>query len=614
MSATYHAHEDIAVIELDNPPVNGLGAATRHDVVAALNRAWEDEHVRAIVLMGAGKAFSGGADIREFNTPKALQTPLLPDVIKAVEDSAKPVVAALHGVAMGGGLELALACHYRIALPTTMLALPEVRLGLMPGAGGTQRLPRAIGFATALEMILSGEGKPAADLADTALIDELVAGDLRAAALDFARRLADQGEPGRWPRLRDRELNDAGADQLLEAARRQLAQSGSRLPAPSMCLDALAAALREPFDHGLKRERQLFLELLDTPESRALRHAFVSERAAAKFDASGAQAKPLKVIGVVGEEGRGLDLARALALAGYVVLWMDRGNAVVDAPDLPESVTFKPVHRLAEFADADLVIASSPPGMDADMPLFEDLDEVLKEGAILAADTATTNIDAIGAVTTRPRLVVALHGNRTASGIGLLEIGHGDDTAPEVMLTLLALARQLRIPVVICRGRNGLIGERLRRSYWRRVEALQEEGIGLGRITRALGAFGLNDTVVDADGAEPDSDDAGKTKVAETDVSDESIMERLMCSLVNEAAHILHEGVAQRASDIDLVCLKGHGFPVHTGGPLCFAHEQGLDCMVAALIRHGENANGAHPDWVPAPLLVRLANEGRRFD
>ncbi|HEX5343958.1 MAG TPA: enoyl-CoA hydratase-related protein, partial [Duganella sp.] len=300
MTAEYQVHGKVAVITLNNPPVNGMGHVTRSAAVKGIQQALADDAVKAIVITGAGKAFSGGADIKEFNTPKALQEPSLHTLIATAEGATKPVVAAIHSVCMGGGLELSLGCHYRVALPGAQIALPEVKLGLLPGAGGTQRLPRAIGLEAALNMIVSGEPQKATAFAGTALVDELVDADLVAAAVAFAQRVVAEGRPLR--RLRDVKIDPAGADAFLQFARNSVKAAAQGLPAPLQCVECVAHAVTQPFDEGLRLERAAFFALMNTPESRALRHVFAAERAAGKIPdlPEGTPIRPIKKVGVIG--------------------------------------------------------------------------------------------------------------------------------------------------------------------------------------------------------------------------------------------------------------------------------------------------------------------------
>ena len=328
--ASYRVEGSVAVITLDNPPVNGLGHDVRSSIVKGLQQAQADEAVRAIVITGANQVFTGGADIREFNTPKAREAPTLLDVIAAAESSAKPVVAAINGVCMGGGLELSLGCHYRVAAPAAKLALPEVKLGLIPGAGGTQRLPRAVGVERALDMIVSGNPATASQLAGTALLDEVIEGDFAAGALEFARRV---GEESRRPRL----LRDVGIEfpqgrAFFDAARAKAAAASPHLPAPVKCVEAVQAAVELPFEEGIKRERAIFLELIDSPESRAMRHAFFGERAAAKIPdiPSDAPVRKVERVAIVGAGTMGGGIAMAFLNAGMPVTILESRREALD--------------------------------------------------------------------------------------------------------------------------------------------------------------------------------------------------------------------------------------------------------------------------------------------
>src|ERR1700682_721388 len=319
MAVDYTTRNGIAVITLNNPPVNGLGFSTRLGIVEGVERAQADASVNAIVIIGAGKAFSGGADITEFNTPKATQEPTLHTVIKVVEGSAKPVVAAIHSVAMGGGLELALGAHYRIAAPGAQIALPEVKLGLLPGAGGTQRLPRAVGLETALNMIVSGTPVMSEKLAATGLFDELAAGDLLEAALAFARKAG--GTVGPHPLVRNRPIEHDNAAGFIQFARNSVAAAAKHVPAPGKCIDAIEAGVKHGFDKGLAFERECFVALVQTPESRALRHAFFGERAASKIPdvPSSTPVRKIERVGVIGAGTMGGGIAMNFVNAGLSV-------------------------------------------------------------------------------------------------------------------------------------------------------------------------------------------------------------------------------------------------------------------------------------------------------
>jgi 3-hydroxyacyl-CoA dehydrogenase len=329
MTASFSEHGDVAVITLDNPPVNGLGFATRSGIVDGVQRALDHPAIRAIVLIGSGKGFSGGADIREFNTPKALQEPSLHTVIRTIESCGKPVIAAIHGMAMGGGLELALGCHYRVATPAAQIALPEVKLGILPGAGGTQRLPRMIGVQRALNMIVHGAPVPSEQLADTHLFDRMITGDLLEGAMAFAHEIADVRP---LPKVRDHQIQDADAPQVLQAMREQIKAQAKHYPAPTKCIDAVEAAINLPFEDGLSFERELFLQLVQTTESKALRHSFFAERSATKIPGIGPDTtlREIRTAAVIGAGTMGAGIAMNFANAGIPVCILETAQAALD--------------------------------------------------------------------------------------------------------------------------------------------------------------------------------------------------------------------------------------------------------------------------------------------
>ncbi|MBP6613574.1 MAG: enoyl-CoA hydratase/isomerase family protein, partial [Aquabacterium sp.] len=322
-SASYSLHGPVAVITLDNPPVNGLGLALRQAIVAGIDAAASDPAVQAVVLIGNERFFSGGADVREFGTPKAMQEPTLLTVIRTIERSPKPVIAAVSGVCMGGGLELALGCHFRIAHTEATVALPEVKLGLLPGAGGTQRLPRVVGLETALNMIVSGAQVPVTQLKDTALFDEVVTSELLPAALALAHKVVSEGRG--LPRVRDRKVNEPNAEAFLQFARNTVGAMSKQFPAPLKCLEAVAASVSKPFDEGQKVEREGFLALMQTPESRALRHVFAAERAASKISDVPADTptRAIAKVGVIGAGTMGGGIAMNFLNAGIPVVMLE---------------------------------------------------------------------------------------------------------------------------------------------------------------------------------------------------------------------------------------------------------------------------------------------------
>jgi 3-hydroxyacyl-CoA dehydrogenase len=693
MAAHYEVRNRIAVITLNNPPVNGLGHATRTGIVSGIEQAQADSAVSAIVLTGAGKAFSGGADIREFGTPKAFEEPILLTVIAALERSTKPVIAAIHGVAMGGGLELALGCHYRIAAADTQVALPEVKLGIMPGAGGTQRLPRLVGIETALDMITQGTTMRAGKLADTALFDQVIEGDPLPAALTFAQTVG--ARPGPHPRVRDLLVTQSDALGVLTKARANLAATTARFPAPGKCLDALEAAVTRPFDEGMKLEREAFLHLLTTPESRALRHAFFGERAASKIADVPADTpvRPIQAVGVIGAGTMGSGIAIAVLNAGLPVTLLDtqqsgldralktiaayydgavakgklRAEQAASAQDRLQTTL-----NMQALAQLDLVIEAAFEEMSVKETVFRQLDAIMKPGAILASNTSTLDLNVIAGFTQRPHDVIGLHFFSPAQVMKLLEVVRGQHTGKDVLATAMQFAKVLRKTAVVSGVCDGFIGNRMVEPYVRQAGFLLDEGCTPQQIDQAIERFGFAmgpfrmcdlagndiwqairtrkraerpelaysptadalcalgrfgqktgggwyDYVPGDRTAHPSSvvadmlaDQAKSSGVPQRQVSDDEIVDRLVFALVNEGAAILEEGIAAKASDIDMVYLTGYGFPRHRGGPMLHADLIGLNRV---LERMQQFSTGYHGEvWVPSPLLVRLAEQGKGFN
>ena len=695
MSADYQVHGSVAVITLNNPPVNGLGLATRTAAVQGVQDAEADPAVEAIVLIGAGKAFSGGADIREFNSPKALTEPTLHSLIRVVEGSSKPVVAAIHGVAMGGGLELALGCHYRVALPGAQIALPEVKLGLIPGAGGTQRLPRLLGLEQALGMILGGMPVPSEKLAGTPLFDEVFAAgtELLPAAIAFAARVA-AARP--LPKVRDRAVEHPDAAGFLAKARAQVDAAAGPFPAPRACVEAVAASVTaDSFEDGLRFERERFIHLTTTSESKSLRHAFFAERSAGKVPDVPADT-PLRSIAaaaVVGAGTMGAGIAMNFANAGIPVTILemkqdalDKGLAAIgkvydnsvakgkltEAQRAQRMALIKGTLSYDAIAQADIVVEAVFEDMGVKELVFRELDKVMKPGAILATNTSTLDVDRIAAFTGRPQDVIGLHFFSPAHVMKLLEIVRGARTGKDVLATALALSKKLRKTGVVAGVCDGFIGNRMLEQYLRQAYFLLEEGALPEQVDRAIEAFGFamgpfrmsdlagNDIgwhirkrrAVETPGftysklpdllceqgrfgqkagagwydyqagerkATPSSAvnamieaHSGAIGVQRRAVGDEEIVGRLVYALVNEGAKILDEGIALRASDIDMVYLSGYGFPLHRGGPMFHADTVGLPKVLAAIEEFAGARQGEA--WQPAPLLVRLASLGQGFN
>jgi len=698
MTAEYKVHGDVAVITLNNPPVNGLGLATRRALVAGLEQAQADAAVKAVVITGAGKAFSGGADITEFGTDKALAEPNLHSVIAAVEQCSKPVVAAIHTVCMGGGLELALGCHYRLAAPGCSVALPEVKLGLLPGAGGTQRLPRVVGVEAALNMIVSGEpvkSELIASMPGQKLFDKLAASPeaLAEEALAFARSVAD-ARP--LPLVRNYPCKHPQGAAYFQFARNMVKGMAKNFPAPAKCVDAVEAATKGKFADGLATERDLFVQLMWTSESRALRHLFFAERAANKIPDVPADTplRDIRQVAVIGAGTMGGGIAMNFLNAGIPVKMLemkqealDRGIATIrknyeaqvkkgklKADKYEQRMALlSTTLDYADLKDADLVIEAVFEDLGVKESVFKQLDAVMKSGAILASNTSTLDVNKIAGFTARPQDVVGLHFFSPANVMKLLEVVRGDKTAKDVMATVMAVAKKIRKTAVVSGVCDGFIGNRMIEQYGRQGGFLLDEGCTPQQVDKAIEKFGFamgpfrmgdlagndigwairkrryvekpdmkysktadllcekgrfgqktgagwydyvpgkRDAIPNAEVEQMIADHRKALGITPRKISDEEIVQRLVFSLVNEAAHILEEGIANKASDVDVVYIFGYGFPVYRGGPLNYANEVGLFNVVAAMKRFAQNPLDDAKFWQPAPLLQRLVAEGKQF-
>ena len=699
MTAEYKVHGDVAVITMNNPPVNGLGYATRLAITEGLAKANADGAVQAIVITGAGRAFSGGADITEFGTPRATQEPNLLSVIRAIELSGKPVVAAVHSVAMGGGLELALGCHYRIAAPGCSVALPEVKLGLIPGAGGTQRLPRVLGVETALNMIVSGEpvkSELLAALPGQKLFDKMAASpeSLQEGELGLARSVAGTRP---LPLVRNLPCKHPQGDAYFQFARNMVRGMAKNFPAPEKCVDAVENATKLKFDAGMVAERQVFLNLMLTPECRALRHVFLAERAASKIPdvPSDTPQRAIKRMAVIGAGTMGGGIAMNFLNAGIPVTMLevkqealDRGIATIrknyEAQVKKGKLKAdKYEQRMAllsttldykDLKDADMVIEAVFEEMGVKQKVFEQLDAVMKPGAILASNTSTLDLNQIAASTRRPQDVIGTHFFSPANVMKLLEVVRGKATAKDVLATVMALGKKIKKTAVVSSVCDGFIGNRMIEQYSRQAGFMLDEGATPEQVDKAIEKFGFamgpfrmgdlagNDigwAIRKRRAAErpdmvysrtadllcemgrfgqktgagwydykPGKRDAIPSAlvvemiekyrkdqgITPRKISDEEIVQRLVFSLVNEAARILEEGIAARASDIDMVYLTGYGFPLFRGGPMLYADEFGLFNVVQAMQRFAQNPHDDGKFWQPAPLLARLAAEGKTFN
>jgi 3-hydroxyacyl-CoA dehydrogenase len=689
-AARYAVRDGVAVITLNNPPVNGLGNALRAALLEYLRKADADSGVQAAVLIGSAKAFSGGADIREFNAPRL--KPDLPEVNDAQDAMSKPLVAAIGGFALGGGLELALACHYRIALPRAQLGLPEVKLGILPGSGGTQRLPRIVPMAEALKMMTTGNPITSERAKELGLVDDIVSGDLPDEAVAFAKRCV--GKPLR--RIRDQKAKLEGDPKAFFAqVREQVAKESKGYPAPLEIVACAEAAATLPFDEGRKQERARFDKLVQGSESKALRHMFFAERQTSKIPdvPDDTAVREIAKAAVIGAGTMGGGIAMNFANAGIPVTVvetaqenLDRGlkrikdnyAATVSKGRLTQSDMDKRmalIHatlNLGQIADADIVIEAVFERMDVKQELFRKLDGIVKQGAILATNTSTLDVDQIAAATTRPQEVVGTHFFSPANVMRLLEVVRGRKTAKDVLATTMKLGKRLKkVPVVsgVC---DGFIGNRMLEKYGQQSLFLLDEGATPQQVDRALQSWGMAMgpfTMYDMAGndigweirkrryrerpefvyskiadriceqgrfgqktgkgfyryepgsrkplPDPDVDKIitsyrDEIGVRARAISDAEIVERCVYALVNEGAHILEEGIALRASDIDMVYLTGYGFPAFRGGPMFYADTVGLDKVLQSIQRFQQGYQGAQ--WKPAPLLVKLAKEGRRFN
>ncbi|NMT62657.1 3-hydroxyacyl-CoA dehydrogenase NAD-binding domain-containing protein [Marinobacter orientalis] len=694
-TAHYDLNGSIAVIRLDNPPVNGLGFALRKGIVNGIRKAEADDAVRAVVLIGSDRAFSGGADISEFGTGKATAEPNLNTVVNYVETSRKPVVAAISGACMGGGLELALSCHYRIVKPDAQIALPEVKLGLLPGAGGTQRLPRVIGAEHALNMIVSGSVVPAKQFQGSALFDEIIDGELLDAAIAYANKVVNENRP--LKKVRDLKVKHANPEGFFMFAHNTVGAMTKNYPAPLKCVNAVEAAVTRPFDKGMEVEREAFVHLMHTPESRALRHAFFSERLTSKIAdvPSDTPVRDIRSVGVIGGGTMGTGISINFLNAGIPVTLvemkqegLDRGVAAIrkvyegrvkkgrmsEDDANAKMALLTPSLSYDDLGNADLVIEAVFEEMGVKQSVFEKLDEVCKQGAILASNTSTLDLNRIASFTKRPQDVIGLHFFSPANIMKLLEVVRGEKTSRDVLATAMKLARTIRKTAVVSGVCDGFIGNRMINQYQREALLMLEEGASVQQIDRAIEKFGFAMgplRMADLAGGDigwairkrqyEENPDMVKMVVAdrlcemgrygqktgagfyryepgnrnalpdpEVDrvvdevraelgitprrISNQEIVERCVYALVNEGAQILDEGIAQRASDIDMVYLTGYGFPVFRGGPMHYAEEVGLLNVVRAMQAFTEDRHTQPGFWEPAALLARRAEEGGGFD
>jgi 3-hydroxyacyl-CoA dehydrogenase len=699
MPVKYSVERGIAWLAMNNPPLNALSHELRRAIVQGIDRAVADPKVKAIVLAGGDRAFSSGADIKEFAGGAFYAEPFLPAVCDAIEAATKPVIAAIHGACMGGGLEVALGCHYRVALADAKISFPEVKLGLIPGAGGTQRFPRLVGLEAAVNMIVSGATMPAGAFKGTALFDEIVDGgtsaDLRAAAIGFATKLVAGG--GKIRRVRDLPASHPQAEAFLQFAKTGVAAVSRGMSAPVRALEAVGAATTQPFEAGIATEQKIFAELMVSPESKALRHAFFAERAASKVDGVTDKTPRRKIatVAVVGAGTMGGGIAMTFANAGIPVTLLeakqdalDRGigtirkfyeGAAAKGKMKPEEAAKRaalitPSLDFAAASKADLVIEAVFEDLAVKKAVFQQIDKIAKKGAILATNTSTLDVDRIAAFTKRPGDVLGMHFFSPANIMKLLEIVRAKKTRPDALATVVDLARKIGKTAVVSGVCDGFIGNRMINAYSQQALLMLEEGASVQQIDRAIEKFGfamgpfrmsdlagndiswhirnrhyeenpkrrkmriadrvcelgrfgqktgagwyryepgkrdaLPDPVVDGIVAE----ERKALKLAPRTLPEAEIVDRLLFALANEGARILAEGVAQRASDIDIVYLAGYGFPPQRGGPMFHASQAGLGLVVRRMREFAANPHADPSFWKPAPLLAKLAAAGQPFD
>ena len=691
MSSTkYDKQGNIAVITLNNPPVNGLGLDLRQSIVAGIHKANEDKSVEAIVMIGSDRAFSGGADIREFGSPKSYAEPNLLSVIKVVEASSKPVIAAIGGVCMGGGLELAMGAHYRVALPDAKLALPEIKLGLMPGAGGTQRFPRVVGLENALNFILKGDPVPAKQFKGTALIDEFIEADLLKGAIDFATKVIKEKMP--LKKIRDLKVKYPNYEGYLQFARNTVKAIAAPYPSPLKIIQALDASITKPFDVGMKIERDNFIELMGTPVSRSMRHAFLAERACSKIPdvPDSTPTREIKSVAVIGAGTMGGGITMNFLNAGIPVKVLetkqealDKGVATIrkNYENTMKKGKLKPEvleQRMSllsttlnyeDLKDADLIIEAVFEEIGVKEAVFKKLDEIAKAGAILASNTSTLDVDKIASFTKRPQDVIGMHFFSPANVMKLLEVVRGKETSKEVLATVMGIAKKIRKTAVVSGVCDGFIGNRMIEHYGRMAGILLEQGATPWQVDKALEKWGMimgpfrmgdlagNDIgwairkrryvekpniqyakfadklceqgrfgqktgkgwyLYEPGNRKPIPDpevekmlEAYRKEIGITPrkISDEEIVNFCILALINEGARILEEGIALRASDIDMVYLTGYGFPLYRGGPMRYADEIGL--YNAAQIMEGFEKLTGDSFWKPANIINQYISEGK---
>jgi len=688
---SYELREKIGVILVNNPPVNALAQEVRQGILNAVNTAQEDAS-EAIVLACEGRTFIAGADITEFGKPP--KDPWLPEVLTAIENSSKPVIAAIHGTALGGGFEVTLACHYRCAVPSAKVGLPEVKLGLLPGAGGTQRVPRITGVQAALDMITSGNPISSVKANTMGLVDELLADeDVVGGAIQYAKGLVETGAP--LKRIRDISIDPSSIDpNFFDNSRKQLARRARGQIAQDRIVSCLEAAVKLPIDEGLERERELFRELVASPESAAMRHIFFAERQAAKIKdiAKDTPLRPIQKVAIIGGGTMGGGIAMCFANVGIPVVLLEindealkRGMGIIRknytitvqkgklAEDKMEEriALISGTSSFDDIGNVDMVIEAVFENLDLKKEIFGKLDAVCKPGCILATNTSYQDVDAIAEATSRPEDVVGMHFFSPANVMKLLEVVRGARTADDVLASVMQVGKRIGKVCALSGVCYGFIGNRMLGGYGREAQMLLLDGCTPAQVDGALETFGMamgplamgdlagldvgykarqsrtdlpddpklyrmgtllvemgrhgqktgsgfykydpetRKRISDSEVEALIIEEAGKMDIEQREISNDEILARCFYPLINEGAKILEEGIAQRASDIDVVYIYGYAFPVAKGGTMHYADSVGLknvyDKICEFRDRYGEEY------WKPAPLLKQLAEEGKSF-
>jgi 3-hydroxyacyl-CoA dehydrogenase len=686
---------DIAIITINNPPVNALAQGVRDGISEAVDQISKDPSVKAAVLIGGGRTFVAGADINEFGKITSGETrrgvefvPLL----KRMEDCPVPIVMAIHGTAFGGGLELAMAGHYRVAVPNAQVGQPEVKLGIIPGAAGTQRLPRLAGVAKAVEMCADGAPISTKEAFKYGIVDKLIEGDLLQGALAFAREI--KGKPGPKTRERNDKLGTPEANGPIFTAARDAARKKARgVMAPLAAIDAVEAATKMPFDQGVAEENRLFVECLFSDQSKAMIHVFFGEREVAKIPdvPKDTPVIPVNSAAVVGAGTMGGGIAMNFANAGIPVLIKETDQAALDkgintirknydnsvkrgrfTPQFVEErmKLIKPTLSYDDFGQADMIVEAVFEGMALKKQVFGELDRVCKPGAILASNTSTLNVDEIAGATKRPQSVIGTHFFSPANVMRLLEIVRGKASSKEVIATCMQLSKKIGKIGVLVGNCRGFVGNRMFGPYRREAQFLAEEGASVEAVDSALYEYGMamgpmavgdlagldvgwrirkefkhtekpgvrqplaedklcemgrygqktgagwykydenRRAIPDPEVARLVAQWAAEAGIQQRQISKEEIVDRCLYALVNEGARILEEGYALRAVDIDIIYINGYGFPAHRGGPMWYADTVGLK-KVYDRVSEFHRQHGYW--WEPAPLLKKLAEEGKKF-